>query len=313
MTHQAIQMLAATRPAILYSDGIGDTLMSLPTLRALSRLLSNGVVFVGSRHSLEILEAERIASELIVRQDDACLTARALKECDLLISVDPGEQPRYIDDLFNLLKPRWSVGWLSSNGNVLAPNEKLHFGDEVFEAVKFFEPTLSLDSFATAPALGTSETAFAAALRKEFPAFRCLVVHCETGGPKMLAIPRFRLLLDQLLSRFKDVVALVVGVGSPRLDDIPCGNRVVPCEGLSLAKSLALVGSADVFLGVDSGMLHAADLFRVPAVGLFGPTDPDRWGCRFTKNKHIRAPGRAMNALVLDDAIAAVSSLLGED
>jgi hypothetical protein len=306
-------MLAARRPAILYSDGIGDTLMSLPTLRALSRLLSNEAALIGSRRSLEILEAERIASELIVRQDDACLTARALKECDLLISVDPGEQPRYFDDLFNVLKPRWSVGWLSSNGNVLAANEKLHFGDEVFEAVKFFEPALSIDSFAAAPALGAGEIAFAAALRKEFSAFRCLVVHCETGGPKMLAISTYRLLLDQLLSRFKDVVALVVGVGSLGLDDIPCGNRVVPCEGLSLAKSLALVGSADVFLGVDSGMLHAADLFRVPAVGLFGPTNPDRWGCRFTKHKHIRAPGRAMSALVLDDAIAAVGRFLGEN
>jgi hypothetical protein len=313
MTLQAIQILAARRPAILYSDGIGDTLMSLPTLRALSRLLSNEATLIGSRRSLEILEAERIASELIVRQDDACLTARALKECDLLISVDPGEQIRYVDDLLNVLKPRWSVGWSSNNANVLAANEKLHFGDEVFEAVKFFEPALSIESFAAAPALGTGEMAFAAALRKEFAAFRCLVVHCETGGPKMLAIPTFRLLLDQLLSKFEDVIALVVGVGSLGLDDIQCGNRVVPCEGLSLAKSLALVGLADVFLGVDSGMLHAADLFRVPAVGLFGPTDPERWGCRFTRHTHIRAPGRAMGAFVLDDAIVAVSCFLGEN
>jgi hypothetical protein len=34
-------------------------------------------------------------------------------------------------------------------------------------------------------------------------------------------------------------------------------------------------------------MLHAADLFRVPGVGIFGPTDPQKWGFRFSTHKHI--------------------------
>jgi ADP-heptose:LPS heptosyltransferase len=45
---------------------------------------------------------------------------------------------------------------------------------------------------------------------------------------------------------------------------------------------LAILKHADLFLGIDSCLLHAADLFRIPGVGLFGPTDPRRWGFRLS-------------------------------
>jgi ADP-heptose:LPS heptosyltransferase len=34
-------------------------------------------------------------------------------------------------------------------------------------------------------------------------------------------------------------------------------------------------------------MLHAADLHRIPSVGIFGPTDPQKWGVRFASHEHI--------------------------
>lgn len=43
---------------------------------------------------------------------------------------------------------------------------------------------------------------------------------------------------------------------------------------LSLEESLALISSADVLVGIDSGLLHAAASFRVPAVGIWGATSP---------------------------------------
>lgn len=43
---------------------------------------------------------------------------------------------------------------------------------------------------------------------------------------------------------------------------------------LSLAESLALISEADLFIGIDSGLLHAATSFRVPTVGIWGATSP---------------------------------------
>jgi ADP-heptose:LPS heptosyltransferase len=48
-----------------------------------------------------------------------------------------------------------------------------------------------------------------------------------------------------------------------------------------------LVGTADLFVGIDSSMLHAADLARVPGVGLFGPTRAAEWGFRFAPHRHV--------------------------
>jgi ADP-heptose:LPS heptosyltransferase len=45
-------------------------------------------------------------------------------------------------------------------------------------------------------------------------------------------------------------------------------------DKLSLEESLALISMADLFLGVDSGLLHGAVSFGVPAVGVWGATSP---------------------------------------
>jgi len=305
-----VQMLSAARPAVLYSDGIGDLVMSLPTLRALSRLLGGRTVFVGSSRSLEVLNAEGIAAELVPRLDDPCATAQLLERCDLLILADPGEQGSYVEQVRSVLQPTWSVGWLSGCEVMLTRNDQLHFTDEVFQAATVFDRALRVESFAGPPLLALKEMDFAAALRRDCEGYRCFVVHCETGAPKMWPITAFRCLLETLLSLLEDVIVLVVGVRSYGLDHIANGDRVVSCEGLSLAKSMALVGCADGFIGVDSSMLHVADLFRVPAVALFGPTDPYRWGCRFTAHEHVRVRGRRLDALEVGDVMAAVSDLL---
>jgi len=44
--------------------------------------------------------------------------------------------------------------------------------------------------------------------------------------------------------------------------------------------------------------LHAADLFRVPGVGLFGPTDPYRWGFRLSPH------GRSIWGMGMMEAIS---------
>jgi hypothetical protein len=51
-------------------------------------------------------------------------------------------------------------------------------------------------------------------------------------------------------------------------------------------------------------MLHAADLFRVPGIGLFGPSDPQEFGFRFTRGLHLRGRG-TMERIAVSDVILA--------
>jgi len=67
-----------------------------------------------------------------------------------------------------------------------------------------------------------------------------------------------------------DVHAGSQGVPAPRI------AGVLDWTGrLTVTENLALMGLAKLFVGVDSGLLHLACAAGTPAVGLFGPTDPE--------------------------------------
>jgi ADP-heptose:LPS heptosyltransferase len=59
---------------------------------------------------------------------------------------------------------------------------------------------------------------------------------------------------------------------------LPEGDRlrVLQCGEFSLLELRALVDSASLFIGGDSGPLHLAATSHVPIVGLYGPTLPAR-------------------------------------
>jgi ADP-heptose:LPS heptosyltransferase len=52
--------------------------------------------------------------------------------------------------------------------------------------------------------------------------------------------------------------------------------RILECGEFDLAELRALLDRSAMFIGGDSGPLHVAATSRVPIVGLYGPTLPDR-------------------------------------
>jgi ADP-heptose:LPS heptosyltransferase len=52
----------------------------------------------------------------------------------------------------------------------------------------------------------------------------------------------------------------------------PVPGTVCLVNQLSLPETVALIAQADLFVGLDSGLLHIAASTRTPAVGLWGPT-----------------------------------------
>jgi ADP-heptose:LPS heptosyltransferase len=76
----------------------------------------------------------------------------------------------------------------------------------------------------------------------------------------------------------KNIVQLGTGtqgyahLGAGETATIP--GTVSLVDKLSLEESLALISMADLLVGIDSGLLHAAVCFHVPAVGIWGATSP---------------------------------------
>src|SRR5262249_1937574 len=150
-------------------------------------------------------------------------------------------------------------------------------------------PSLRIESYARPVPIPASVRDQAAAVRAGVPdGTKVLVVHADTNWTeKRWPVTRFIDLLDRFLSRHRDFVAWRGGMGDEELNVGRHGDRGVSQLGLPLDLTMGLVATADLFVGIDSSMLHAADLAGVPGVGLFGPTRAATWGFRFAPHRHV--------------------------
>jgi ADP-heptose:LPS heptosyltransferase len=93
---------------------------------------------------------------------------------------------------------------------------------------------------------------------------------------------------------------LVGGVDSKEVNDRIVGilkqndvhkkvDRIENLAGKMGLKDLCyLMRDADLFVGVDSGIMHLASSFDIPVVGIFGPTDPFYVGPQNRRSRVVR-------------------------
>jgi hypothetical protein len=278
------------RPAAVFCNGIGDHLLTLPAIRALSQLFpgrlslaclpgADDIFFPDlALHASHHLPVN--GSEDGVVSFDASELANKLAGCDLLIYLNRA-LPGCALDLLRLLTPRYSMGL-------------------------FPDSSLQIDDYSAPPPIPGIWKEKAATIRDLIPpGSRLLAVHAETAAPKMWPADRFRSLLSEFLKTHPDYYALALGETEPEFLRSGAIPRVFSCAGVPLQLSFAIVSVADCFLGVDSCLLHAADLFRIPAVGLFGPSSPDEFGFRFSPGIAVSGSG-SMESIDQRDVMSAL-------
>lgn len=110
---------------------------------------------------------------------------------------------------------------------------------------------------------------------------RLVCLHVGAGkGYKLWPVERFAQLAEHL--RQRDFVPALVGTPADkaRAEEVQ-GALSVPLENLigriDRDAELAMFAQCRLFIGNDSGPMHLAAALGAPVLGLFGPTDPDRW------------------------------------
>lgn len=313
-------MLDSRHPVAIFANGFGDCLMALPALRAAASLFRGRLTLVCPPGVARLFFSELPLASVCGcqmrqvpqgRAFDAEELSRRLKGCDLLLSFNSSWHSPDVDRLLALLSTENSVGFFPGFRVVLPREADVHSADLVFRVPRLLAPSLRLEEFAAPPVFPAEAHQLARQMRALVPAgARVLVLHADTTPEKMWPAARFVALLDEFLGDHPEFVVFVVGSGRLPLDAGRHGRRVFMCNELPLAVSLALVGEADLFLGVDSCMLHAADLFRVPGVGLFGPTRCEEWGFRFGPHRHVCGHGGRTRRIEVDAVLDAMESLL---
>ncbi|HYI13415.1 MAG TPA: glycosyltransferase family 9 protein [Thermoanaerobaculia bacterium] len=305
-------------PVVLFANGRGDYLMHLPIMRALTALFEGRLTLV-TRPSVQDLFYHDLSFARVIEIDcepgpdgpefDFDRLSATLAGCDLFLSLNPWCS-RSLELLLASLSHIPTIGFWPQCSLRLPLDFSKHTVDLGFDVARCFSSMLAVEAFAGVPRFAERHERLARDLRASLPAgARVAAVHGDTKIEKMWSADRFAELIRWLLGRDPHLYVFDVGLhraDGGRLADHP---RVISCSELVLPAAFALIGQLDFFIGVDSCFLHAADLYRVPGVGLFGATAAHEFGFRFGPHRHVTAA--SMSAIQLSDVIAAIESLLG--
>ena len=311
--------LKAEAPVIFFINGIGDNILNLPALRALGELFGDRLSLICSGSALFMFDdlpvkraiKIRVESSAYGREFDADAVASETGNCDLFLSLVPWHSES-LTRLVEKLRPQLSVGFFSNYDIRMPLNFDQHTSELAFDIVRLFDARSRLHDFTAPPCYPNEARAEARQLREQLdPGAKALAVHADTGQQKMWDGVKLMQTLDTFLDLHPEFTVLLIGGRPQSLDCGLYGDRVIPCYGLPLPVSMALVTESDLFLGIDSCMLHAADFAGVPSVGLFGPTSAAEFGFLVGPHIAIQAPN-TMAEIEAPDVTDALESLLAE-
>jgi ADP-heptose:LPS heptosyltransferase len=242
---------------------------------------------------------------------DAVAAAAEVGRCDLFLSLVPWHSSS-LSKLLDAWGDIVSIGFFENYTNRLRLDYDKPSADLAFDIVRTLNPDYQLHDFLEPLRYPTERRQDVHDIFSMLePGTRTLSVHMDTRANKNWDENRWIESLDAFLDKHTDFIALLVGRPKRPVDTAQWRNasRVIPCYGLSLPSSCCLVAESDLFIGIDSCMLHVADIARVPGVGLFGPTNAKEFGFYIGPHIMIQADG-SMDKIAVDIVAEALNRLV---
>lgn len=312
--------LSAEYPLAFFLNGYGDNYLNLPTLRALSQLFEGRLTLV-CRQGPDLFCFDDLAVNRRIALDarfngkdyqfDAVAAATDIGPCDLFLSLVPWSSSS-LNDLLEACGDIVSIGFFENYTRRLRLDYDKPSADLAFDLVRSLRPDYQLHDFLEPLCYPTERRQKAQEIFSLLESgTRTLAVHMDTRPHKNWDENRWVESLDAFLDKHADFVALLVGRPECPVDTSRWRNagRVIPCYGLSLPSSCCVVAESDFFIGIDSCMLHVADMARVPGVGLFGPTKAKEFGFYIGPHIMIQADG-SMEKIAVDIVTEALNQLV---
>lgn len=303
-------------PCVMFSNGLGDHFIVLPAIRALAQIFAGKLTLITEEMShTEVIFAEvpfkHIHRTKHLSNDyfDAEALAKEMGAYDAIISINPWLANGCIERLLELLNPEVAVGFYKCFPNHVPFNNKIHQADLAFSIPLYFDNTLKIDDFAYLPALPAQVKHVPDVFRQQIPEdCKVLVVHAETKVDKMWEEEKFIEVINHALENNDNLGVVLVGMKPLDLSNCRFAERVIPFDQVPFEVSWGVVSCADYFLGVDSVFLHVADLYKIPAVGLFKDESYTEFGIRFTKHRHVVSTTGQMTDISYEEVREAVDN-----
>lgn len=308
---------------LFFANGIGDHFMSAPALRLvrtvpcsrLTLMWRSGLkeVFFDSLGKIEYKEVNLYRRHARWRFDINALTDH-VPRADIFLCLQPWHAEE-IDILIKKIRAGKTIGFHQSY-DLMRPREAgEHYVDVIFKLAATLRPGAQVAKFSSKPCNLRRWRSQASPILGSLPSdARILAWQADTKPQKQWHAHRFAAVLLQFLDNHPDHFAIGVGFDNMAVRRLARHPRLIAVDQLPLSTNLGLLAASDLFLGIDSCMLHAADFLRIPGVGLFGPSPDapggsDSFGFRFGPHVHISGQGSILD-IAERDVLQALEELV---
>ncbi|NII07953.1 glycosyltransferase family 9 protein [Luteibacter anthropi] len=307
---------------VFYANGLGDAIINRPTFDALCAHLPRPVRLICNHDRGTFLWDGVGFDEILVldmqreadggRQFDMASIPEAFIACETFVSLVPWFS-RSLDELVATLSPRRSIGFGRGFDISLPLDYTVNSVELGFRVLPALGIDARLSDHRRPLCFGEAQAGRVDHLFKQLRTAgirKLLAVHTETLPDKQWNTGFFTHVICDILARLDDVAVIVVDYHASGVTCACHGRRMIHAPGLRLESAMDMVSRCDAFLGVDSCMLHAADLAGVPGVLLFGPrTEPAEFGYFWSQGHHLRFRD-AHDGTIVGEAIHALLGML---
>ncbi|MGN7839465.1 glycosyltransferase family 9 protein [Stenotrophomonas sp. 22385] len=309
---------AFERPVVFFANALGDHLLTRPTILALAKSFKGRLGFMGPPYSAERFypDAEFRCVCPVAFFDGAngahdfeiSAVLAYQREFDSVISLNPWHSP-LLDTMKRAIAPKPFIT-LGSEFGILASRPPLRrdMASEIFSMASAFDEDICVDTFISVQPASPGGRSCANYILSKIPKKRkILCVHTWTHDAKRWPIESFRAVIKAFLALHPEFTVIVVDPVDTHLDVEMPAETVFSCDGVDLDTATDLVARSDLFLGIDSYFLHVADFSGIPNVGIFGPTDPRRWGAAYSPSVSLR--GKPTTQVSRESVIQALTEM----
>lgn len=310
---------------VFYANGLGDAIINRPAFSALCRNLPRPVRLIRGEDRGDFLWNGLDFDEIVVlamhrrddggREFDVDAVPERFVGCDRFVSLVPWFSSS-LTRLVARLGPTYSIGFGYGFDYSVPLDYRVNSVSLGFCIAQSLDMDTCLAHHRLPLRFAATPIEKVAALFGELARVglhRVIGMHTETLAQKQWDASLFAKVACKVLSRTDDVVVLVVDYHAS-IPVCAChGHRWVQVPRLGLESAMHIVSRCHAFLGVDSCMLHAADLADVPGVLLFGPhTEPSEFGYFWSHGRHLRFRQRDDEQPV-EEAVDALLAMLRRD
>ncbi len=305
---------------IIRRDGIGDMICTLPLLRTVRKEFPDAhLAVLTEKAGYELLKDLSIVDEIFIWKRGITGLWKFKRQIstnfDLAISVKVGFSSR-LACITYFTGARYRVGYIPNEGHILnfcynIPAQNDGYPRHQIESCLRLLETIGISIFKTDISIPVDEPS-RMAVKDSFDKQQCSnkIILCSVSCNRKEGRwkpEHFARLGDTLIKTKKIKYVLSWAPGDRWLAEKVASlmeNKPILYETDTLKKFIALVASADLFIGSDGGAMHIAAGVGTPSIVLFCWTDENKWS---PQGRHIiLKKGRNVNLITVGDVIAAV-------